>query len=159
MSFVKRHGLTDTPTHISWVNMNHRCGNSNATQYRYYGGKGISICERWKSFEAFLADMGERPDGTTLDRIDNSKDYSPDNCVWSSRKQQSRNRSMNIQLSFNGKTQIVSEWSAETYIPYKTLLNRIHKGWSAQKALTQPVRGHARTIAQLDKEGFFDEKR
>lgn len=81
-----------TPTHSSWCSMIQRCTNPNATAFSVYGGRGIGICEEWRSFERFLADMGERPSGTTLDRIDPDGDYEPGNCRWAGAKTQRRNQ-------------------------------------------------------------------
>lgn len=80
------------PSYPSWANMLQRCTNPNDPAYRHYGGRGITVCERWQSFENFLADMGERPEGLTLDRTDNEGNYEPGNCKWATRAQQSANR-------------------------------------------------------------------
>ena len=81
-----------TPTYLSWDNMIQRCTNPNRPEYPYYGGRGITVCDRWRSYENFLADMGERPDGLTLDRINNDGNYEPGNCRWADRETQVRNR-------------------------------------------------------------------
>ena len=81
-----------SPTYNSWYNMKTRCQNPNYPDYEYYGGRGIKVCERWQDFENFLADMGEKPEGLTLDRIDNDGDYEPDNCRWATMKEQIQNR-------------------------------------------------------------------
>lgn len=86
------HGLTKTPTYVSWAQMKTRCLNPNYSEFFYYGGRGIKICDRWSSFENFIADMGKRPKGKTLDRINTNGDYCPDNCRWATPLQQSRNR-------------------------------------------------------------------
>jgi hypothetical protein len=86
------HGASKTPTYRSWKCMRNRCDSSLAPNYALYGGRGIRICDRWQSFENFLADMGERPAGTSLDRINPDGDYEPNNCRWATAKQQSRNR-------------------------------------------------------------------
>ena len=88
---MTRHGR-EAGVYGSWRSMRERCQNSNATHYAYYGGRGVTVCERWESFENFLADMGPRPEGLSLDRINNEGNYEPGNCRWATRKQQAHNR-------------------------------------------------------------------
>jgi len=90
-----KHGYSPvgrTPTYRSWSSMWTRCTNANAPDYKWYGGRGITICKRWKKFENFLADMGERPDGTTLDRKSVNGNYTPSNCRWATDSEQQNNR-------------------------------------------------------------------
>lgn len=87
-----RHGMTNSPTFASWNSMMQRCTNPRRDNYKFYGGRGIRVCKRWLTFENFLADMGVRPVGTTLDRINNNGNYTPTNCRWSTPKAQSNNR-------------------------------------------------------------------
>lgn len=133
-----KHSMHATPTYKSWQAMRTRCLNENSSQYHRYGGRGISICKEWDDFTVFFRDMGERPTGTTLDRIDSNKGYSPDNCRWSTMKIQENNKRNNVLLTFNGKTQTVAQWADETGIGYQTIRARINMGWSIEEALTLP---------------------
>lgn len=81
-----------SPTYVSWASMHTRCSNENSRNFKHYGGRGISVCERWKSFENFLTDMGERPDGMSLDRVDVNGNYEPSNCKWSNQSEQVKNQ-------------------------------------------------------------------
>src|SRR3990167_5491458 len=108
------HGMTGTREHSTWLAMLARCANPNAPNYHLYGGRGITICDRWRnSFEAFYDDMGARPAGQTLDRINNDGDYEPGNCRWATAKEQGRNRRSNRMLTFRGRTQCVAAWADE----------------------------------------------
>jgi len=119
-----------------------RCTNENNTTYDDYGGRGITVCERWQNdhgFENFLQDMGPRPANLTLERRDNSKGYTPDNCYWATRKQQARNRRTNIHVTYEGRDYILIELAEKHQFPYKLLHQRIARGWSIARALNTPI--------------------
>jgi hypothetical protein len=128
-------GPKETPTYTTWVRMRRRCNNPNHSTYQYYGGRGIKVCERWDSFDSFLKDMGEKPEGMTLDRINNDGNYEPGNCRWSTHKEQVRNTSQNRLFTVNGKTQCLSAWAEEAGINFKTVHTRISRNWSIERAL------------------------
>lgn len=129
-----------SPTYHSWASMIARCTNPNNKAFPDYGGRGISVCERWKTFQNFLEDMGEKPTGLSLDRINNDGNYEPGNCRWASDRTQARNRRSNRFLTFNGKTQSIRDWAQEMKLGYQNLTSRLHYGWSVERALTEPLR-------------------
>jgi len=136
-----KHRMSKSKTYKSWDSMRQRCNNQNAPDYARYGGRGIKVCKRWqKSFQNFLADMGERPEGKTLDRIDNSKGYKPDNCRWSTPTEQQENRRNTPKVECNGKTVLLSSLSASSGIPVKILLWRLQNKWNLNRALETPIR-------------------
>lgn len=145
MKFTSRHGHSAggeiSPEYQSWYSMRCRCNNPNASNYARYGGRGIRVHERWDVFENFLADLGPRPSPShTLDRIDVDGNYEPGNCRWATWQEQHRNRRNNHRLSFRGETLTVQEWSERIGIPVKTLHERLRRGLSTERALTQPLR-------------------
>ncbi len=115
-----------------------RCHNPNTKKFHLYGGRGIVVCDRWRKFENFLADMGERPEGMTLDRIDGDKGYDPKNCRWATSKQQSRNTTQNVVLEHAGASRCIAEWSEITGIARGAISGRLRRGWSVRDALTLP---------------------
>lgn len=130
------HGLSHLPEYDLWCGMKQRCYYKKHKSYHRYGGKGIKVCERWMDFENFYKDMGNKPKDKSLNRIDNTKDYSPDNCEWSTYGEQMRNMSRNNNITFNGKTMCVTDWAKEIGLKYWTLRMRLDRGWSIEKALT-----------------------
>jgi hypothetical protein len=135
----RTHGHTSSgtsPTFHSWAGMISRCTNEHHVSYPRYGGRGISVTERWHSFQNFLDDMGVKPDGFSLDRINNSLSYSPENCKWSDAIQQARNKSNNHLISHNGETKCLQEWADLLGISGSSLRCRLSSGWSIHDALT-----------------------
>lgn len=127
--------------YLSWQAMMTRCYNENDPGFLEYGAKGITVCDRWRhSFEAFYEDMGDRPKGTTIDRIDSNGNYEPSNCRWAKPKTQSRNRpSFNKMLTCNGETRCVSEWAEILGIPCQRIFSRLKMGWTnIEDILTKP---------------------
>ena len=138
----RTHGMTGTPTYGSWVEMKQRCLNPNDPFFHRYGGRGITICGRWlDSFENFLADMGERPKGQTLERVKPDGNYEPGNVKWGTHAEQARNRSNNVMLTFRGETMCIAAWAERIGLPRKTLEKRLnHHGFTVEQALTLPLR-------------------
>lgn len=139
---ITTHGKTATLTYKIWTGVLSRCRNKGASGYENYGGRGIGFCERWLSFENFLSDMGECPAGMSIDRIDGNGDYTKDNCRWSSRLEQNRNRRSNFTLTYLGKTLCSTVWSEAVGISSEAIRARTKRGWSAEKTLTTPIRAH-----------------
>ena len=135
------HGKTHSVEYSIWSSMHTRCSNPKAISYRYYGALGIRVCERWSSFEFFYADMGPRPEGMTLDRIDSTKNYALENCRWASRKEQSRNRRTARILLIAGEGLNLVEAAERFALHPNTLHSRLARGWSVDRALTHPLRG------------------
>lgn len=135
------HGMAKSPEYMSWTHMIQRCTNKKNNAYHNYGGRGITVCSRWRnSFKNFLADMGPRTSGHSLDRIDNNKGYSPKNCRWATRAQQKRNTRSNIYLTAFGRTQCVTDWSRECGIPVETLRARITAKYPIEKIFLKVYR-------------------
>lgn len=138
---VTTHGMHGTSEYNSWVAMVGRCYNLARPCAKYYSGRGITVCKRWGKFENFIADMGLKPTSKhTLERVDNEKGYEPKNCKWATRAEQARNKRSSRLLTFNGKTQCVTEWASEINIDPRTLFARLKRGWPVQKALATKIR-------------------
>lgn len=123
-----------------WGGITDRCTNVNNHAYKDYGGRGITVCDRWRSFENFFADMGNPPAGMTIDRADNDKGYCKENCRWASRKEQGRNRRSTVLLTHNGRTMCMKAWAEEMGMCGSAIRHRLNIGWSVEKALTAPNR-------------------
>lgn len=121
---------------MTWRSMRGRCLTVTHKDYKDYGGRGITICERWSCFANFLVDMGLRPRGTSIDRLDNNLGYGPDNCRWATAIEQASNTRRTVNLTFNGRTCSVAQWARDTGINDMVLYRRVKAGWSAEKTLT-----------------------
>ncbi len=136
----RTHGMFRTPEYTVWQNMKKRCYDTGYIRYPGYGGRGITVCERWKdSFANFIADMGPRPTPKhSIERKDNEGNYEPSNCCWAARVVQDRNKRTNHLVTFNGETLTLQAWQERTGICYETIRNRLKLGWSVERALTVP---------------------
>ena len=131
------HGASDTCTYSIWLGMKRRCsGKERGRSRKNYYGKGIRVCDRWKSFERFLEDMGERPDGMSIERIDGTRGYEPDNCKWATAREQANNTSRNRFVSHESATLTVAEWARKLGIKPNTLLYRLRRGVPVERAFT-----------------------
>lgn len=131
-----KHGYFGTPTYKSWDKMIQRCTNPNCPEYVWYGKRGILVCEEWKDFANFLVDMGERPAGTSIDRINVNLGYFKDNCRWANAEVQANNTRRNEFITYNGETKTIAEWARTKGLKYDVLYSRLKKyGWNVEKAL------------------------
>ena len=125
-----------SPEYMAWDSMRQRCLNPRNVNYANYGGRGIGVCDRWSDFSAFLADMGDRPGPDfSLDRIDNALGYSPDNCRWATRTEQTRNTRNNVYLTVSGNRRLLLEFAEEYGVDAGVLRGRIRRGWSHEEAV------------------------
>ena len=129
-----------SPTHHSWKSMIQRCSNRRHIGYSSYGGRGISFDPRWSSFEYFLTDMGLRPDGHTLERVNVQRNYWRGNCIWLPAELQQQNQRTTRLISWRLKTMSIVDWSKELEIDRSTLQKRFDRGWSVEDAFTKPLR-------------------
>lgn len=135
-----KHGRATTKEYFAWGAMLDRCYNERNKYYDYYGGRGIMVCDRWREdFANFFEDMGKSGPGLSLDRIDNSGNYEPGNCRWTTRDVQGRNRRGLNLLTHLGETLPLSEWATRTGMPENTIRSRLKRGWSDERTLTEPV--------------------
>jgi hypothetical protein len=130
-----------SPEYYSWSSMWSRCSNPRHAHWHRYGGRGISVCPEWKSFERFLSDMGSRPPGQSLDRIDGDGNYEPSNCRWATRKQQANNTRSNRYVEHDGLRLTLSQWADRTGLSVNTISARIKRfHWPPSRAVTTPPR-------------------
>lgn len=148
---IMTHKRIEDNVYLKWSAMKARCFNKNTEHYSDYGGRGITVCDRWRdSFDLFYEDVSKLPhfgeDGYSLNRIDNDGNYEPGNVEWADSVVQNNNKRNNRLVTFNDKTQTVAKWSRETGIPYNVIYKRAKLGWSLDEILTTPVRKYKTKI-------------
>jgi len=138
-----------TPTYSTWIGMRKRCEVTTDPAYGNYGGRGIAVCERWLTFTNFLADMGDRPDGMSIDRIDNDGPYEPGNCRWATMAQQANNKRSNRRITFDGVTRTMTEWAHHYGVNLQTFRTRLNRGVPLPDAGRRPATRNVRTASQV----------
>lgn len=142
---VIKHNASNTRLYNIYLAIKNRCLLKSCSNYKRYGGRGIKVCQEWidnfENFREWSISNGYN-DQLSIDRIDNNGNYCPENCRWTTVKEQANNRRSNVILTYNGISQTIMQWSEEINIPYMTLRARIERGWSVQKALITPVLSH-----------------
>lgn len=137
----RSHGMSKTAEYETWSGIIKRCDKTGRTDSHLYSDKGITVCDRWRSFENFIADMGPKPSSShSIERNDSNKNYCPENCRWATATEQARNTSRNHYLEFGGQTKCIAEWAEITGIRRSTIWVRLQRGWSVERALTEPAR-------------------
>lgn len=137
MNKAIKHGLTKHELYPTWYAMLRRCYDKKFHGYKYYGAKGIDVSKEWHSVKNFINDMDPRPDGHTIDRLDNSEGYSKENCQWSTRIQQENNKCTNLVIEYCGHKDTLANWCRTLDIPYQTVKKRIQRGWAPERAFTK----------------------
>lgn len=133
------HGDTKTIEYKTWFGMLERCRNPKIVEYKHYGGRGINVCDRWLKYENFLADMGRRPKGRTIDRINNNGNYEPLNCKWSTMSEQQNNKRNNHLIEYAGEKMNMRQWCEKLNLNYKAIQGRLNKKWSIERTFSTPA--------------------
>ena len=133
------HGMSNSREYAIWHDMHRRCSDKKNKSFPFYGGRGITVCDRWNKFENFILDLGFA-NGQTLERSNNDIGYCPENCLWASRLEQSRNRRSSHIIEFEGESLCISAWAERVGLKRDTLKRRIYLGWTIHRALTEGVR-------------------
>ena len=140
------HGLHSSSEYGIWTGLIRRCTSPSHKQYRDYGGRGITVCDRWLTFDNFYFDMGPRPSKAySIDRVDNDGPYSPENCRWATDVTQSNNRRNNRILAINGQTKTMAQWGKLRGLGSSVICKRIERGWPIDESILQPVKKKAKS--------------
>lgn len=133
---IKTHGMAESLEHLLWQAIRRWCGQPSDPAWKNYGGRGILVCDRWnRSFVSFMADMGARPEGATLDRFDGNGHYEPGNCRWATYEQQARSRRSTVWVTYLGLTMSLAEACSLTGVKLGTAVSRRHRGWPQERWL------------------------
>ncbi len=151
---LTRHGMTNTRTYHIWNSMVSRCTNPNSKSWARYGGRGIRVCDRWRTFDHFHEDMGTAPEGLSIDRIDNAKGYEPGNCRWANAFEQAVNKRSTRLITALGKTLALSQWGRETGLGSSVIRDRLSCGWAPDDAMSIPLGGSLKRSQQRIKRGI-----
>jgi hypothetical protein len=144
-----------TPEYSTWQWVIDRCENPNNEAFHNYGGRGIGIAPEWRhDFNAFLAHIGPRPNGGTIERVDNSKGYIPGNVRWATRREQARNKRNNVWLTFRGETLLLADWARRLNIGESTIVTRLKRGLTVEEALTKPAKPRGRKPFDPEPESY-----
>lgn len=150
---INKPGQRMPPEYMVWWAMLRRCRKPEYRDYRWYGARGIKVCERWDSYHAFLTDMGRRPSPKHwIERVDNDGDYEPSNCIWLTAEEQAKNRRNTIWVTFRGEEKTLTDWCRQFDIPYYRTLTRLQRGWPPELAISEPA-GARLTKSSLGQEG------
>jgi hypothetical protein len=140
----RTHGRTNSSAYWRWRAMMQRCTNPNDVGWANYGGRGIMVCEAWRTFEGFYRDMGDPPPDMTIDRIDVDGNYEPSNCRWATMIRQARNKRVARLMTLHGQTKCLHDWTDVYGINYQLVFYRLQRGWDFERALTTPARDKRR---------------
>ena len=132
----KTHGFRYHPLYSVWSSMIRRCESTSDKNYRHYGGRGIKVCERWRgSPDLFFSDMGIRPKGASIDRIDTNGNYEPNNCRWATSKQQARNKRNTVFIEYGGEKKSIAEWADQKGVKHQTMYMRYRRGYTNEEII------------------------
>jgi hypothetical protein len=138
---IKTHGMSGSRVYAIWEGMKARCSNPSSQYWHRYGGRGIKVCDRWKLFENFFADVGEPPtESHSIGRINNDGDYEPSNVQWETAEQQNHNKVLNHKVTIDGVTKTLTQWAQENGLKPSTVMSRVAYGWNDIDAVSVPAK-------------------